>query len=272
MELQEDSATFQGIMNSILAPLLRKCVVVFIDDVLIYSSSWEEHLLHIEEVFKLLQQHQLYVKFSKCSFAKQELNYLGHVISSAGVSIDPNKVQIIAEWPAPLLVKELRSFLGMARYYRKYVKNFGIMAKPLTNLLKKGELYVWTSETESSFQALKSALITAPVLALPDFSKPFEIETDASDKGIGAVLQQMGHPIAYVSRALGPRAQGLSTYEKECFAILLAVEHWRPYLLNAEFILKTDEKSLIHLDDQRLTTPWQHKALTKLMGLSYKIV
>jgi len=167
---------------------------------------------------------------SKCSFAKQELSYLGHVISSSGVSTDPKKIQIISEWPAPQCVKDLRSFLGMAGYYRKYVKNFGLLTKPLTNLLKKGVVYVWTSETEASFQALKTALVTAPVLALPDFSKTFELETDASDKGIGAVLQQGGHPLAFVSKALGPKAQGLSTYEKEYLVILLAVDHWRSYL------------------------------------------
>jgi hypothetical protein len=114
--------------------------------------------------------------------------------------------------------------------------------------------------------------MTTPMLALLDFSKTFELETDASDRGIGAVLQQDGHPLAYISKALGPKAQGLSTYEKEGYAILLAVEHWRPYLQHSEFIIKTDKKILIHLDDQRLATPWQHKALAKLLGLSYKIV
>lgn len=114
-------------------------------------------------------------------------------------------------------------------------------------------------------------MTTAPVLALPDLVQPFVIETDASDKGIGAVLQQHGHSIAFVSKALGPKNQALSTYEKECLAILLDVEHWRSYLQHSEFTLKTDQKSLVHLDDQRLTTPWQHKALTKLIGLKYKI-
>lgn len=160
----------------------------------------------------------------------------------------------------------------MAGYYRKFVKHFGVLAKPLTNLLRKGVQYIWTSKHSASFQALQQALMTAPVLALPDFSKTFVIETDASDRGIGAVLQQEGHPIAYVSKALGVRAQGLSTYEKESMAILLAVDHWRPYLLQAEFIIQTNQKSLIHLDDQRLTTTWQHKALTKLLGLNYKLV
>ena len=115
-------------------------------------------------------------------------------------------------------------------------------------------------------------MLSNPVLALPDFTKTFIIETDASDKGVGAMLLQEGHPIAYISRALGPKNQALSTYEKECLAILLAIDHWRSYLQHAEFIIKTDQQSLVHLDDQRLSTPWQHKALTKLMGLRYRIV
>jgi hypothetical protein len=264
-------ATFQHEMNTILAPLLRKCVVVFIDDVLVYSKTWAEHLQNLREVFTLLHQHQLKVKLSKCSFAQKQLSYLGHVISAQGVATDPTKVDIIKNWPTPSNVKDVRSFLGMAGYYRKFVKNFGTICKPLTNLLKKGSVFVWTQEQEQSFSALKTALVSAPVLALPDLHKPFVLETYASDKGIGVVLQQEGHSIAYVSKALGPRNQLLSTYEKECVAILLAVEHWRAYLQHNEFVIKTDQRSLTHLDDQRLTTPWQHKALTKLMGLSYKI-
>ena len=163
-------------------------------------------------------------------------------------------------------------FLGLAGYYRKFVKNFGILSKPLTNLLKKGELFVWTSIQEEAFLLLKQALSTTLVLALPDFTKTFVIETDASDKGVGAVLQQDGHPLVYISRALGPKNLMLSTYEKECLAILLAVDHWRYYLHHGEFIIKTDQKSLTYSDDQRLSTPWQHKALTKLMGLKYRIV
>ena len=123
----------------------------------------------------------------------------------------------------------------MACYYRKFVRHFGLLSKPLTNLLRKGELYVWTQDHQNSFETLKKALITSPVLALPNFTKAFTIETDASDKGIGVVLQQDGHPIAFISKALGPKAQGLSTYEKECMAILLAMDYWRPYLLQYEF-------------------------------------
>jgi hypothetical protein len=223
-------ATFQGVMNTILASLLRKCVVVFIDDILIYNKSWSEHLQHIKAVLTLLQQHQFHVKLSKCAFAKQQLCYLGHVVSNQGVATDPSKIETIQNLPQPTNIKELRSFLGMTGYYRRFVSQFGLIAKPLTNLLKKGNLFVWTSETTKAFQTLKKALISAPVLALPNFVIPFVVEIDASAKGIGAVLQQQGHPIAFVSKALGLKAQCLSTYEKECLAILMAVDHWYHYL------------------------------------------
>jgi hypothetical protein len=165
----------------------------------------------------------------------------------------------------------VRSFLGLAGYYRKFVQQFGIIARPLFNLLKKGAPFVWTSESETAFQLLKQRLIEAPVLKLPDFSKTFTIDTDACDTGVGAVLQQEGHPIAYMSKPLGPKNRGLSTYEKECLAVLMAIDQWRPYLQNKEFVIRTDQQSLVHLDDQRLTTQWQHKALTKLLGLQYRL-
>lgn len=167
-------------------------------------------------------------------------------------------------------MKELREDFWLAGHYRKFVKNFGLISKSLTRLLKKGVCFQWTSVQEEAFQALKLALTTAPVLSLPDFQKTFVIETDAFDRGIGDVLQREGHPIAYVSRVLGLKNQGCSTYEKEFLAILLVIDQWRPYLIQGEFIIRTDQRSLVHLDDQRLHTPWQHKALTKLLGLQYK--
>lgn len=195
-------ATFQAVMNHVLAPLLRKCVVVFIDYILIYSKSLKEHIQHVQMVFDLLRQHQFKIRLSKCSFGQQQLKYLGHVISKDGVATDPDKIADVLKWQSPTSVKELRGFLGLAGYYRRFVQNFGNLAKPTTDLLKKGQLFVWTSATEQAFQALKLALTSAPVLALPDFSKTFVVEINASDKGIGVVLQQDGHPIAFVSRAL----------------------------------------------------------------------
>jgi hypothetical protein len=144
----------------------------------------------------------------------------------------------------------------MAGYYRKFVRHFGLLSKPLTNFLKKGVLFTWTSETQAAFEALKQALVSTPVLQLPNFTKPFVIETDASEKGVGAILQQEGHPLAYVSKALSHKSQGLSTYDKECLAIMIAVDHWRPYLQHTKFLIKTDHQSLLHLDAQRLTSPW----------------
>jgi hypothetical protein len=145
-----------------------------------------------------------------------------------------------------------------------------MIARPLAYLLKKGTLFIWTDHCEKAFQLLKQALISAPVLAVPDFSKPIVVEIDAFDTGIGAVLQQDGHPIAYVSKALGSKHQGLSTYEKESLAILLALNQWKDYLLPAEFTIHTDQRSLTYLTDQRLHTYWQQKVQTKLI-YQYKI-
>lgn len=195
------------------------------------------------------------MKLSKCSFAQQQLAYLGHIISGKGVATDPAKISAIVQWPVPSFVKELRSFLGLAGYYRKFVKHFAVLAKPLTSLLKKQVLLVWTQDHDTAFQLLKQALVSAPVLAMPDFSKTFCVETDASNCGVGAVLLQQGHPLAFISKPLGPKTKGLSTYEKEYLAILTAVDQWRAYLQQAEFVIYTDQKSLVYLNEQRLNTP-----------------
>jgi hypothetical protein len=169
-------------------------------------------------------------------------------------------------------VKEVCGFLGLAGYYRKFVRNFGILCRPLTDLLKKHAVFRWTELEQAAFLALKQALTIAPVLALPYFTKVFEIETDASDHGIGSVLLQVKHPLSFLSKALGPRTSMLSTYEKEALAIIMAVDHWCAYLQPTEFIIHTDQKILIHLEDQRISTPWQQKVMVKLLGLQYRII
>lgn len=247
-------ATFQHAMNASLAPVLRKFSLVFFDDILIYSSSYEEHLQHITKLLAILQRDQWQAKMSKCAFAQEKIAYLGHVISAEGVSTDETKIDNIRDWPTPTNLKELRGFLGLTGYYRKFIKHYAILSQPLSALLKKGVLFVWTEATETAFQVLKNALITAPVLALPDFNQQFVIDTDACDVGIRAVLSQREHPVAFVSRALGPRNRALSVYEKEYLAILLAVQQWRCYLQLGEFIIRNDHKSLTQLTDQRLHT------------------
>jgi hypothetical protein len=264
-------ASFQSIMNKVFEQLLRKCVLVFMDDILIYSSSLEAHELHLKQLFHILQEHQFFVKFSKCVFAQQELEYLGHLITAAGVATEPSKIAAVANWSPPTNVKQLRSFLGLTGYYRRFIKHYGMISAPLTQLLKKGVPFLWTAIAQEAFEVLKSALIQAPVLAIPDFSKQFVIETDASDTGFGAVLMQDGHPISYLSKPLSGRNIALSTYEKECMAVLLAVEKWRSYLQHQQFIIKTDHRSLLFLTEQKASTKLQQKALLKLMDLNFKI-
>jgi hypothetical protein len=247
--------TFLGAMNETLKPILRKCVLIFFDDILVYSQSFEAHVLHLQTVLQLLKDHRWKVKMSKCEFAKNQVAYLGYVITAQGVATDLEKIKVIENWQTPTNAKELRSFLGLAGFYRKFVKNFGVISRPLFNLLKKYALFVWTQDHQTSFDLLKQALVSALVLALPDFTKQFCIYTDACQTGVGAVLMQNGHPLAFLSRALGPKNQGLSTYEKEYMAILLAVTQWRSYLQFTEFIVYTDHRSLSQLNEQRLNTP-----------------
>ena len=239
-------ATFQSAMNHIFEPLVRKGVLVFMDDILVYTSTLDEHVALLQQVFDIIQQHQFLIKLSKCSFGQQQIEYLGHCISPLGVSTEPSKVSAVQQWPVPTNLKELRGFLGLTGYYRKFIRHYGMISRPLTALLKKGTPFQWTTATHEAFSLLKQALTEAPVLAIPDFHQPFILETDASDTGLGAVLMQDGHPLAFLSKPLCPKNQALSTYEKECMAILMAVEKWRPYLQHKEFITKTDHKSLLY--------------------------
>lgn len=264
-------ATFQSIMNRMLEPYLSKFVLVFMDDILIYSKTLEEHVDHLRLVRQTLDDNQFFVKASKCDIAQQKLEYLGHMISSAGVETEPSKVEAVASWPTPKIVKQLRGFLGLNGYYRWFIQHYGVISRSLTQLLKKNTKFSWTIVEQQAFDKLKQAMTQAPVLVLLDFSKPFTVETDASDLGMWAVLMQEGHPISYLSKAFGDNNKGLSTYEKECMAVLLAVDKWRSYLQQQEFILKTDHRSLLFLTEQRATTKLQQKSMLKLMDLSFKI-
>lgn len=229
-------STFQSIMNEIFRPFLRKFVLVFFDDILIYSPNWHTHLDHVRKVFEILRHQQFFIKLSKCAFGQKEIEYMGYIVTTDAVKVDHNKIQAMLAWPAPTCISELRGFLGLTGYYRKFVHNYGVIAQPLTQLLSKGK-YLWATEVELSFNQLKKAMTSTPTLAMPNFEEAFTIESDASEKGIGAVLQQNGRPVAFMSRALGISKQSWSTYSKEMLAIVEAIRTWRPYLLGRNFFI-----------------------------------
>jgi hypothetical protein len=217
-------ATFMRLMNSVFMEYLDKFVVVYIDDILIYSKTKEEHAEHLRLALMKLREHRLYAKFSKCEFWLNELIYLGHVLSVNGVAVIPDKVKSVLDWVTPSSVKDVRSFLGLAGYYRRFIENFSKIAKPMTELLKKNKKSEWSEKAEEAFQLLKTKLTTAPVLALPDTSKEFVIYCDASHQGLGCVLMQDGHVVAYASRQLKPHELNYPTHDLELAAIVYALK------------------------------------------------
>ncbi|KAL5538883.1 hypothetical protein UlMin_043126 [Ulmus minor] len=166
-------------MNSIFQSHLRKFILVFFDDILVYSPTWETHIEHVRTTLDILRQHQFFIKESKCDFGKQELEYLGHIVTHQGVKVDNKKIEAMVSWPQPANVTDLRGFLGLTGYYRKFVRGYGLLARPLTNLLKKGS-FRWTDEVAGAFELLKQAMTTTSTLAMPNFNDSFIVETDAS--------------------------------------------------------------------------------------------
>jgi hypothetical protein len=262
--------TFQALMNGVLHDYLRRFVLVFFDDILIYSLSWSEHLQHVHVVLTTLRQHQLAVKQSKCVFGSRSVAYLGHVISAGGVSMDPAKVDAVQAWPTPRTPRALRGFLGLVGYYRKFIRDYGSIAGPLTQLLKK-EAFVWSPEATATFSTLKQVLTTAPVLQLPNFDKPFIVNCDASGTVFGVVLHQEVGPIAFYSQPVAPQHSKLAAYERELIGLVKAVRHWRPYLWSWSFVVRTDHYALKFLLDQRISTIPQHTWVSKLFGYDFMV-
>jgi hypothetical protein len=208
-------------MNDIFREWLDDFVVVYIDDILIYSSSMEEHAEHLRKVFQRLRENKLYAKLEKCEFGVKEVDFLGHRITQDGLVMDDHKVKAILDWDPPTSVPALRSFLGLASYYRKFTKNFAKIGAPLTNLLKMSAVtYDWDEACDEAFETLKGILVKAPVLKLPDFDKDFEIHSDASDFAIGGVIVQDGRSVAFESKKLSETERRWPTHEKEMFAVI----------------------------------------------------
>ncbi|GAU40284.1 hypothetical protein TSUD_60750 [Trifolium subterraneum] len=224
-------AVFMDYMNRIFQPYLDKFVVIFIDDILIYSKDPQEHAEHLRIVLNILREKQLYAKFSKCEFTLSEVKFLGHVISQGGVSVDPSKVEAVLNWERPRTVSEIRSFLGLAGYYRRFILGFSEIALPLTRLTRKGAAFVWDELCENSFNLLKQKLTSAPVLVIPDPDKKYVVYCDASNKGLGCVLMQEGAVVAYASRQLKPHEENYPTHDLELAAIIFALKIGRHHFV-----------------------------------------
>ncbi|KAK1581185.1 hypothetical protein Q3G72_003854 [Acer saccharum] len=243
-------STFMRLMNHVLRAFIGKFVVVYFDDILIYSKNLDEHVEHLKLVLGVLRIEKLFANLKKCTFFTDKLVFLGFVVSAKGIGVDEEKVKAIKEWPKPTNVGQVRSFHGLASFYRRFVKDFSSLAAPLTEVIKKNVGFKWGNEQEKAFNLIKEKLTNTPLLALPNFAKAFEIECDASGIGIGAVLMQEGRPIAYFSEKISGAALNYPTYDKEMYALVRALETWQHYLWPKEFVIHTDHESLKHLKGQ----------------------
>ncbi|CAI7891587.1 unnamed protein product [Closterium sp. NIES-54] len=260
-ELTNAPATFMSLMHSVFRDFLDRFVIIFIDDILIYSKSLKERVEHLRQVFTRLREHSLFAKQSKCEFAKPSIPFLGHIILHNQLAMDPSKVKAIREWKEPTSIKEVQAFLGLANYYRKFIRHFAAITSPLSNLLCKSEPFHWDSDQQTAFNALKCALTSSPTLALPNPSLPYVIWTDASQVAMGAILcQDQGHglqPLAFESRKLKPAECNYATHDREALAIVHAIKKWRCYVHMQPITVLTDHCTLQHQKTQPHLTPRQ---------------
>ncbi|GJX60640.1 putative reverse transcriptase domain-containing protein, partial [Tanacetum coccineum] len=244
-------AVFMDLMNRVCKPYLDKFVIVFIDDILIYSKNKQEHEEHLKIILELLKKEELYAKFSKCEFWIPKVQFLGHVIDNKGIHVDPAKIESVKDWASPKTPTEIRQFLGLAGYYRRFIEGFSKIAKPMTKLTQKKVKFEWGDKQEAAFQLLKQKLCSAPILALPEGSEDFIVYCDASIKGLGAVLMQREKVISYASRQLKIHEKNYTTHDLELGAVVFALKIWRHYLYGTKCTVFTDHKSLQHILNQK---------------------
>ncbi|GBG80922.1 hypothetical protein CBR_g31478 [Chara braunii] len=265
--LTNAAATFQSLMDKVFRNQINRFVVVYLDDILIFSKSMEEYVRHLEEVLQILKDVQLHLNLEKYEFGRDSVIYLGHRLSATGLEPKATKVEVIRNWPQPANVRELRSFLGLASYYRKFVPKFSIIARPLSKLTSKNVSYTWDGECTTAFQELKEALVSHPVLRIVDPKLTFVVTTDASLYGIGAVLQQDDsdglRPLEYYSKRMPSHKVAASTYMRELYALREALDHWKHYLLGRHFKVFSDHETLkwiqTHINPSTTLTRWLHE-------------
>jgi hypothetical protein len=247
--LSNAPSTFMRLMNQVFRPYIGRFVVVYFDDILIYSKSEEEHHDHLSQIMEVLEREKLFGNLKKCTFFTNEVTFLGYIVTAHGIKVDESKVEVIRSWPTPKSIHDVRSFHGLASFYRRFIRNFSSIMAPMTEVIK-GSSFQWNSKAQSAFEEIKSKLTQAPVLALPCFDKVFEVECDASGVGIGGVLTQEGRPLAFFSEKLCDSRRKYSTYDKEFYAIIRSLEHWSHYLVASEFILHSDHEALKYIQGQ----------------------
>jgi hypothetical protein len=264
-------SVFMDLMNRVFHKYLDSFVVVFIDDILIYSANHQEHEEHLKMVLDVLREKKLFAKLKKCEFWLEEVSFLGHVVSKEGLAVDPKKIEAIVEWERPTSVREIRSFLGLAGYYRRFIAGFSALSGPLTALTRKNAPYVWSDECEESFQELKQRLVSAPVLTLPMESVGYVVYTDASRKGLGCVLMQQGKVVAYASRQLKDHEKNYPTHDLELAAVVYALKIWRHYLYGEPCEIHTDHQSLRYIFTQKDLNMRQRRWLEVLKDYDSKV-
>ncbi|KAH9752509.1 Endonuclease [Citrus sinensis] len=264
-------ATFCTLMNKVLQPFLDRFVVVYLDDIVVYNTTLEDHAQHLRQVLQVLRDNELFLKLEKCSFAQQEVEFLGHKIAGGKIMMENVKVKAILDWEPPSKVPELRSFLGLVNYYRRFIKGYSAKAALLTDMLKKNRTWHWSEECQRAFEELKKAISEEPALALPDHTKPFEVQTDASDFAVGGVLMQEGHPIAFESRKLNDTERRYTVQEKEMTAIIHCLRVWRHYLLGSHFTIMTDNVVTSYFQTQKKLSPKQVRWQDFLAEFDYQL-
>jgi hypothetical protein len=245
-------ANFQRLMDLVLAGLQWSSCLVYLDDIIIVGRTFEEHLQNLQAVLIRLREAGLKLKPQKCALCLPQVEFLGHVVSAQGVSTDPRKTEKVRNWPTPTNRREVQQFLGLASYYRRFVQDFAKIAKPLHRLTEKTSKFEWTSECQAAFNDLRQKLVSAPILAFPDYTRSFVLDTDASDTGMGAVLSQLDdngaeRVVAYASCTLSRAERRYCVTRKELLAVVTFIKHFRPYLLGKHFTLRTDHGSLTWL-------------------------
>ena len=267
--LSNAPSTFQSVINGILGNELRQCCLVYMDDIVVFSKTPEEHLQHLNDVLAKLQQAKLYAKLSKCRFALSSIKFCGHVVDQHGIMPDPDKVKCVLDWPTPIDVHQVRQFVGLAQYFRKFIQAFPVMIAPLTALFKKGAEFNWSVACDNAFRQVKRSLTTVSCLKLPDPDEPFTMITDASGIGIGAILIQGGRPVAFEGRKLTDTEKKWSATEQEMLGVVYHLEKWRCYLDGVHFTVVTDHQPNTWFASQKSLSPRQARWYERMRGFDF---